>query len=127
MESIIAAAVTGVVTLVGVLVSSSRSRTVTEVRIDQLSSRMEKHNQMIERAYALDARRKVTESELSGLSKQAEKGERGMTRFLTGNEWDWRLLRTIAQGVLGVFVANIDMIIRTAVLGPAMRALVVLS
>lgn len=33
-----------------------------------------------------------------------------MTRFLTGNEWDWRLLRTIAQGVLGVFVANIDMI-----------------
>ena len=87
MESIIAAAVTGVVTLVGVLVSSSRSRTVTEVRIDQLSSRMEKHNQMIERAYALDARRKVIESELSGLSKQAEKGERGMTRFLTGNEW----------------------------------------
>lgn len=48
-----------------------------------------------------------------------------MTRFLTGNEWNWRLLRTIAQGVLGVFVANIDMIIGAAVLDPAMRALVV--
>lgn len=48
-----------------------------------------------------------------------------MTRFLTGNEWNWRLLRTIAQGVLGVFVANIDMIIGTTVLDPAMRALVV--
>lgn len=48
-----------------------------------------------------------------------------MNRFLTGNEWNWRLLRTIAQGVLGVFVANIDMIIGTAVLDPAMRALVV--
>lgn len=96
-----------------------------EVKIDQLSSRVEKHNQMIERTYALDARRKVIESELSGLSKQVEKGECGMTRFLTGNEWNWRLLRTIAQGVLGVFVANIDMIIGATVLDPAMRALVV--
>ena len=48
-----------------------------------------------------------------------------MSRFLTGNEWNWRLLRTIVQGVLGVFVANIDMIVGFAVLDPAMRALVV--
>ncbi len=48
-----------------------------------------------------------------------------MTRFLTGNEWNWRLLRIIAQGVLGLFVANIDMIIGAEVLDPAMRALVV--
>ncbi|MBQ9004263.1 MAG: hypothetical protein IJ087_20685 [Eggerthellaceae bacterium] len=48
-----------------------------------------------------------------------------MEKFLTGNEWNWRLLRTIAQGVLGVFVANIDMIVGAAVLDPAMRALVV--
>ena len=32
-----------------------------------------------------------------------------MTRFLTSNEWEWRLLRTIAQGVLGVVGANIDL------------------
>lgn len=62
MESIIAAAVTGVLTLIGVLVSSSRSRAVTEDRIDQLSSRVEKHAQMIERTYALDARCKMIES-----------------------------------------------------------------
>ena len=48
-----------------------------------------------------------------------------MSRFLTGNGWSWRLLRTIAQGVLGVFVANIDMIVGAAVLDPAARALVV--
>ena len=48
-----------------------------------------------------------------------------MSRFLTGNEWNWRLLRTIVQGVLGVFVANVDMIVGFAVLDPAMRALVV--
>ena len=48
-----------------------------------------------------------------------------MEKFLTGNEWNWRLLRTIAQGVLGVFVANVDLIVGFAVLDPAMRALVV--
>ena len=48
-----------------------------------------------------------------------------MSIFLTSNEWQWRLLRTIAQGVLGVVVANIDMIVGAAVLDPAARALVV--
>lgn len=48
-----------------------------------------------------------------------------MTGFLAGNEWNRRLLRTIAQGVPGVFVANIDMIIGAAVLDLAIRALVV--
>ena len=48
-----------------------------------------------------------------------------MDKFLTGNEWNWRLLRTIVQGVLGVFVANVDLIVGFAVLDPTMRALVV--
>lgn len=48
-----------------------------------------------------------------------------MDKFLTGNEWSWRLLRTVMQGVLGVFVANIDLIVGFAVLDPTMRALVV--
>ena len=48
-----------------------------------------------------------------------------MTQFLTGNEWNWRLLRTIAQGVIGVFVANVDLIVGFAVMDPTMRALVV--
>lgn len=48
-----------------------------------------------------------------------------MNDFLTSNEWQWRLLRTIAQGVLGVVVANIDLLVGVAVLEPAWRALVV--
>lgn len=31
--------------------------------------------------------------------------------FLHGNEWYWRLLRTIIQGILGIIVANLDVII----------------
>ena len=47
-----------------------------------------------------------------------------MNDFLTSNEWQWRLLRTIAQGVLGVVVANIDLLVGVAVLEPTWRALV---
>lgn len=48
-----------------------------------------------------------------------------MNDFLTSNEWQWRLLRTVVQGVLGVVVANLDMLVGCAVLDPAWRAVVV--
>ena len=48
-----------------------------------------------------------------------------MNDFLTSNEWNWRLLRTVVQGVLGVVVANIDLVVGCAVLEPTWRALVV--
>ena len=48
-----------------------------------------------------------------------------MEQFLKSNEWQWRLARTIVQGILGVIVANIDLIFGHVVLDPAWRALVV--
>lgn len=48
-----------------------------------------------------------------------------MNDFLTSNEWQWRLLRTVVQGVLGVVIANLDMLVGCAVLDPAWRAVVV--
>ena len=48
-----------------------------------------------------------------------------MSEFLASNEWQWRLLRTIVQGVLGVVIANIDLIMGWCVLGPSVRGLVV--
>lgn len=47
-----------------------------------------------------------------------------MTMFLTDNGWQWRLLRTIVQGVLGVIVANIDVLVGAVALDPASRAIV---
>ena len=46
-----------------------------------------------------------------------------MEQFLKSNEWQWRL--AIVQGILGVIVANIDLIFGQVVLDPAWRALVV--
>ena len=48
-----------------------------------------------------------------------------MSTFLTSNEWNWRLARTIVQGILGVVVANIDVLVGTCVLDPAARAICV--
>ena len=47
-----------------------------------------------------------------------------MAEFLTGNEW-WWLARTVAQGVLGVLVANLDLLVGTLALAPEWRAVVV--
>ena len=44
MESVLAAAVTGILTLIGVLISNSRSRAVMEVKLDALATKVEKHN-----------------------------------------------------------------------------------
>lgn len=48
-----------------------------------------------------------------------------MNEFLTSNATKWRLIRTIVQGILGVIVANLDMIVGACVFDPAQRALVV--
>ena len=48
-----------------------------------------------------------------------------MKKFLQSNEWQYRLLRTIIQGVLGVLVANVDVLAGMVVLDPAIRAIVV--
>ena len=48
-----------------------------------------------------------------------------MNTFLTSNDWQYRLLRTIIQGILGVVVANLDLIVGACVLDPSQRALVV--
>ena len=48
-----------------------------------------------------------------------------MAEFFTSNDWKWRLVRTIVQGVLGVIVANLDLLFGQVILDPSMRAFVV--
>ena len=48
-----------------------------------------------------------------------------MDKFLTSNEWQYRLLRTIIQGVLGVIIANLDVITGAFVFDPAAKGVIV--
>ena len=70
MESVIAALVTGVLTLIGVIVSNSRSRAVMEVKIDNLARQVEKHNCLIERTYALEQEVAVVKTEIDNMRKR---------------------------------------------------------
>lgn len=71
MESIIAATITGVLTLLGVLASNSRSRAVMETKIDELTRRVEMHNRMIERTYRLEQDMAVVKRDIEALSEKA--------------------------------------------------------
>lgn len=66
MESVVVAVVSGVLTLAGVLVSSSRSRGLLEAKVDALDRKVEKHNRLIERTHALERDVAVIQAELSG-------------------------------------------------------------
>lgn len=74
MESVIAASITGILTLVGVIVSNSRSRAVMEERIDNLTKQVEKHNRMIERTYRLEQDVAVVRNDIETLYKRTEVG-----------------------------------------------------
>ena len=48
-----------------------------------------------------------------------------MNEWLTSNEAKYRLARTIVQGVIGVIIANIDLILGYVVFDPQARAVIV--
>ena len=70
MESILAAAITGMLTLIGVIVSNSRSRAVMEVKIEELTAKVEKHNHILERTYQLEADMAVTRNDIETLYRR---------------------------------------------------------
>lgn len=73
MESIVVALIGGVVTLVGVVLSNSRSRAVMEVKIDELSRRVEKHNCLVERTYHLEQEMAVVRRDVDALEERGTK------------------------------------------------------
>lgn len=91
MESIIVACITGVVTLIGVILSNSKSRAVMEVKLDALTKKVEKHNQVPERTYVLEQDMTVAKHDIESLRERWP----DLNEFLASNEWYWRLARTI--------------------------------
>ena len=70
MESIVVAIITGVVTLVGVIVSNSKSQAVMEVKISALTEKVEKHNHLVERTYQLEQDLAVVRNDVDTLKEK---------------------------------------------------------
>lgn len=70
MESVIVALIGGAVTLAGVIFSNSRSQAVLEEKIDELTRHVEKHNQLVERTYALERDTALLRNDVESLERK---------------------------------------------------------
>ena len=68
-ESIIVAIITGVLTLIGVLISNSRSQAVTEARLEELTREVRLHNNFAQRVPVMEEQIKVINHRLGDLER----------------------------------------------------------
>lgn len=73
MEPIVVALIGGAVTLAGMVLSNSRSRAVLEVKIDERSRRVEKHNCLVERMYRLEQDMALVRRDVGALEERSGK------------------------------------------------------
>ena len=72
MESVIAAAITGVLTLVGVLLSNGRSQAVTETKLEELTCEVREHNGFARRMPVVEEQIRVINHRISDLERGRE-------------------------------------------------------
>lgn len=68
-ESIIVAIITGVLTLIGVLISNSESQAVMEERVDELTREVREHNKFAKRMPVVEEQIKVINHRISDLEE----------------------------------------------------------
>lgn len=73
METIVAAIITGIVTLAGVLIANSRSQAVTDVKIEELTREVRKHNSFAEKIPVIEEQIKVANHRIDDLEQQSRK------------------------------------------------------
>ena len=72
VESIIAAAVSGAVTLIGVLIANSKSQAVTDTKLEELTREVRAHNNFAQRVPVLEEKMKVADHRIDDLEEKLE-------------------------------------------------------
>lgn len=67
MDAIIAALISGIVTLAGVLIANGKSQAVTDVKIDELTREVRKHNSFAEKIPVIEEQIPVIEKQITAL------------------------------------------------------------
>lgn len=73
VESIIAAAVSGAVTLIGVLIANSKSQAVTDTKLEELTREVREHNNFVQRVPVLEEKFKVADHRIEDLEQTTER------------------------------------------------------
>ena len=69
MSEIITAAITGCVTLLGVLIANSRSQAVTDTKLEELTREVREHNNFARRVPFLEEQMKVANHRIADLEQ----------------------------------------------------------
>lgn len=70
METILAAMVSGAITLLGVMVANGRSQAITETKLDELTREVREHNGFAKRMPVVEEQIKVINHRLSDLERK---------------------------------------------------------
>lgn len=77
MNEVIAAVITGVITLTGVLIANSKSQAVTDTKLDELTREVREHNTLIARVPVLEEQLKVANHRIEDLESEVQFSEKG--------------------------------------------------
>lgn len=72
VESIIAAAISGAVTLIGVLIANSKNQAVTDTKLEELTREVRAHNNFAQRVPVLEEKMKVANHRIDDLENKLE-------------------------------------------------------
>jgi len=72
LETVAGALITGVLTLVGVLISNGRSQAVTETKLEELTREVREHNGFARRMPVVEEQIRVINHRISDLEKTRE-------------------------------------------------------
>ena len=76
METILAALITGAVTLIGVLIANSKSQAVTDTKLEELTREVREHNNFARRVPILEEQMKVANHRIADLENPERMKER---------------------------------------------------
>ena len=76
METILAAVITGGVTLIGVLIANNKTQAVTETKLEELTREVREHNNFARRVPILEEQMKVANHRIADLEADEHERER---------------------------------------------------
>ena len=78
MNEVIAAVITGIITLTGVLIANSKSQAVTDTKLDELTREVREHNTLISRVPVLEEQLKVANHRIENLEREVQYLRKGV-------------------------------------------------
>lgn len=78
MNEVIAAVITGIITLTGVLIANGKSQAVTDTKLDELTREVREHNTLISKVPILEEQLKVANYRIENLEHEVQYLRKGV-------------------------------------------------